>query len=263
MAYTVPMSTSTNPPPALRSDLPGNLALHFLLMGASAYGMSLLARQESSFSPLFFTIFSNICLALLAAFGARLLFRHWHWAIRFIAAMFALVMGLVLLSILTAGQHGLTLVWGFTTFDGVGLAQLTSGTAVILLALEAWSQPRIFLEDEDPYRYTPGPVSVSLANPAPRHAARLLPPRVNSRRARKESAGLKVMDARRQPRKGRLRGARAQVQLETVEEEHRCPFCLEVVVPGTPSVECDICHAVHHRDCWQVTGTCQVPHLNS
>ena len=28
------------------------------------------------------------------------------------------------------------------------------------------------------------------------------------------------------------------------------------------SVECPICHTLHHKDCWDITGTCQVPHLN-
>jgi hypothetical protein len=255
------MNSSSNPPPVLRSDLPGNVALHFLLMGAGAYGMSLVAHRENVFSPLFLTIFSSVCMALLAALGARLLFRHRHWSIRLIAALFALVMGLVALSVLTAGQYGLTLVWGFKTFDRLGLAQLTSGTAVLLLALEAWSQPRILL-DEDPYPYTPEPASVSVATPAPRRGARLKAPRAVSRQAKKGSVGLKVIDARRQPRKARLHGMQAQVQIEAAAEEHRCPFCLEVVQPGTPSVECDICHAVHHKDCWDVTGTCQVPHLN-
>lgn len=49
------------------------------------------------------------------------------------------------------------------------------------------------------------------------------------------------------------------------EEEHRCPFCLEIVEPGDPrgTVECPICHTRHHADCWSVTGICQVPHYHS
>ena len=44
--------------------------------------------------------------------------------------------------------------------------------------------------------------------------------------------------------------------------EHRCPFCLELVERSDSrgSVECSICHTLHHADCWGVTGTCQVPH---
>jgi hypothetical protein len=47
-------------------------------------------------------------------------------------------------------------------------------------------------------------------------------------------------------------------------EEHRCPYCLEPVKRNDPRgvVECDICHTLHHADCWAITGTCQVPHYN-
>jgi hypothetical protein len=47
-------------------------------------------------------------------------------------------------------------------------------------------------------------------------------------------------------------------------EEHRCPFCLEVVTRNDPRGVriCPICHTHHHADCWDVTGTCQVPHYH-
>ncbi len=53
------------------------------------------------------------------------------------------------------------------------------------------------------------------------------------------------------------------VQL-AVYEEHRCPYCLQDVSRNDPrgTVECPICHTLHHKDCWDITGTCQVPHLN-
>ncbi len=45
-------------------------------------------------------------------------------------------------------------------------------------------------------------------------------------------------------------------------EEHRCPFCLEEVNLHDPrGVEiCPICKTYHHKDCWDITGVCQVPH---
>jgi hypothetical protein len=48
-------------------------------------------------------------------------------------------------------------------------------------------------------------------------------------------------------------------------EEHRCPFCLELVEESDPAgvVICPICHAYHHKSCWDITGTCQVPHIHS
>ena len=46
--------------------------------------------------------------------------------------------------------------------------------------------------------------------------------------------------------------------------EHRCPYCLEMVEINDPQgvVICPICHSCHHKSCWDVTGTCQVPHLH-
>ena len=46
------------------------------------------------------------------------------------------------------------------------------------------------------------------------------------------------------------------------EVEHKCPYCLEIVEKNDPRgiKVCPICHTYHHADCWEVTGTCQVPH---
>ncbi len=48
-------------------------------------------------------------------------------------------------------------------------------------------------------------------------------------------------------------------------EEHRCPYCLELVKENDPAgvVVCPICHANHHKSCWDISGTCQVPHIQS
>lgn len=46
------------------------------------------------------------------------------------------------------------------------------------------------------------------------------------------------------------------------KEEMRCPYCLQIIDPKDPKgiVYCPICHAPHHKECWDITGTCQVPH---
>ena len=48
------------------------------------------------------------------------------------------------------------------------------------------------------------------------------------------------------------------------EEEHRCPYCLELVTKNDPRgiTVCPICHTQHHADCWALTGVCQVPHYH-
>ena len=45
-------------------------------------------------------------------------------------------------------------------------------------------------------------------------------------------------------------------------EEHRCPYCLEIVHKNDPRgvVICPDCGTWHHKDCWDITGSCQVAH---
>lgn len=49
---------------------------------------------------------------------------------------------------------------------------------------------------------------------------------------------------------------------EEQEEEHRCPYCLEIVrLDDYRGVKvCHICGAYHHADCWDVTGSCRASH---
>jgi ribosomal protein L37AE/L43A len=65
-------------------------------------------------------------------------------------------------------------------------------------------------------------------------------------------------------RRKRANNRKPMLQISTFEE-HRCPFCLEEVKRNDPRgiKECEVCHSMHHADCWAITGMCQVPHLNS
>ncbi|NMC46084.1 MAG: hypothetical protein GYA52_04560 [Chloroflexi bacterium] len=48
-------------------------------------------------------------------------------------------------------------------------------------------------------------------------------------------------------------------------EEHRCPYCLEEVKKNDPRgvVICPDCGTWHHKDCWDVTGSCQIAHKHA
>ena len=48
------------------------------------------------------------------------------------------------------------------------------------------------------------------------------------------------------------------------EEEHVCPYCLEEVHKNDSRgvVVCKECGTWHHKDCWDLTGTCGVAHRN-
>ena len=73
-----------------------------------------------------------------------------------------------------------------------------------------------------------------------------------------------VHTAQRVARRRNIFRHKPAVQL-AVYEEHRCPYCLEDVKRNDArgSVECPVCHTLHHKDCWDITGSCQVPHLNT
>ncbi|MDK2980383.1 MAG: hypothetical protein PWQ55_730 [Chloroflexota bacterium] len=46
------------------------------------------------------------------------------------------------------------------------------------------------------------------------------------------------------------------------EEEHVCPYCLEKVDKNEEIVICPECGTWHHKDCWDLTGSCGVAHRN-
>jgi hypothetical protein len=48
-------------------------------------------------------------------------------------------------------------------------------------------------------------------------------------------------------------------------EEHKCPYCLQPIAARDPRgvVTCPICKTRHHKDCWDITGMCQVPHYHT
>jgi hypothetical protein len=102
----------------------------------------------------------------------------------------------------------------------------------------------------------------------PRGAAQSVEPAVRvkhtRRRPRSGVRALTAADLPVHPKPRRGRGRKPRVQFAVVED-HRCPFCLDPVSRADPRgwVECEVCHALHHKDCWDITGVCQVPHLNT
>ena len=73
----------------------------------------------------------------------------------------------------------------------------------------------------------------------------------------------KARDQVVRPKRRRSR-RKPHIQFALVEE-HRCPYCLDSVTHNDARgvKECEVCHTLHHADCWAITGTCQVPHLNT
>lgn len=186
---------------------------------------------------------------------------------------------------------GSRVLFDFSKLDWADAAHLAVSLMMTVLSLQAWRRPRaaaLPVQDYEPVyepvEIAPMPVPTprvsrrSRRSPAPSNGrARLQRPgsgsarqRANSQpRARAHSnngsrATVRTMEPVLRPKKKRLFQRKPKIQLALVEE-HRCPYCLDPVSRNDPRgvKECDVCHTLHHADCWAITGVCQVPHLNT
>jgi hypothetical protein len=265
------------------SHLLRKLVLLFLLVTAAALGGVLLFRQKPDFPILLFSFFTIVTLGLIAGLGVRTVLRDAGGFVRGMAAAALVVTGLGLLGYFTEWQLGIgPLEFGRTTVDWLDLTQMVIGIDTAWITMRAWqssavrtvpathnvvSRPRRRRAVQASGAAAPRvqlPRSWSLW-PKPRVRAN---PAVRSRAATRGAPVLTFQKAQPQPirpkRRTGLFRRRPQVQL-AVTEEHRCPYCLDIVMRSDPrgTRECDVCHTLHHADCWAITGVCQVPHLNT
>ncbi len=228
-------------------------------------------------------------VGLAAGFSARRLLAGRSYALRLSTAGLAICLGLGLMNEASRGFIGIDPLHQFAhiTLEQNGLALLTSSLAA-WLALSAFVRPRteILVEPRPP-------ASLEISAPAPPISVAPAPrPRVRARRpSRRPSVrtslanwsgrvktslvslwpGRRLRGASlRQPRqriaappapKRTRRSRRTAVYFSSVET-HVCPYCLEEVTKKDPrGVQiCKVCKTWHHRDCWEITGVCQVPH---
>jgi hypothetical protein len=270
-AETMSMPSPSQPEP-LRAILLRKLFLLALSMIGVALVMAILLNQVHKAAYLLQVFASDLSLGLIAGFLARYLFRRHSAVLRFTSAYAVFILGLILLGFFSGWQAGLgPLKFGRTSVDWTGLGQLLLGVGTVILSLEAWQKPLVLVQPATEIMVQPAPVTVAppaAERPHVRTGSRSR--RTPSRRARRlarpktGSAPEIVVEAPVKPRRKRSLSRKPKLQLSRVEE-HRCPYCLELIEPKDPrgTVECKICHTLHHADCWAITGTCQVPHLNS
>ncbi len=270
----------------------------FLLVVAVSLGLVILFRQKNNVPLLLFNILADASLGLLIGLGTRFVLRQMNGFIQGVASAAMVVIGLVVLGYFTNWRTGIGplqvglinvdwLNWAhiplelplFSTskMDMIDLAQMVIGIDTAWVALRAWKRsPRSLGQNNS----SPAPrvrsrtrarsarasvtPSVSASN---NHASAAVSSRA---RVKKKKSGRPVISMRTaDPKPSRSRAwnpmrKRPELQI-AVYEEHRCPYCLEIVTRNDPrgSVECQVCHALHHKDCWDITGSCQVPHLNT
>ncbi len=286
---TATMSNSLSP----TTPGPGffrKLAVTLLFVAGIAGFMALLNVYQKNLSSFWMTVFAILGIGLASGATPRITFYQWSGFIRFFVMLLALPLGLFVLGVFTNWQMGIGPLnpWVKGIIPQDELIQLSSAFLVATVCLNAWWKPRPKIEDAEDVRgssrqreQTPPVVSMQSAQPrlsqTSSQESSAYAPKGNSRlkflkAAKARSRTIPVVNKlflthTSQPARSkhkRLFNRKPQLQI-SVFEEHRCPYCLDEVKRNDPRgvKECEVCHSLHHADCWAITGMCQVPHLNT
>jgi ribosomal protein L37AE/L43A len=265
-----------------RYHLMRKLGIVLLLVISTSLWLYILFRERRlAYPTVIQEAMAGVIIAIVAAVGSQLILSQRDAFMRIVAAMTADVAGVYLLGFVSHGKYGISQFgWLPKTMDYDGLNLIGLGLIIILFVALLFRRTKVVVIPEplqtsapiiEPDSLSSAPMepssSISISNPErPRISwSRLFtpsPPR--QQRSNGRHSGL-IQPAKVAPAMApkRRRRNKARVQLALVEE-HRCPYCLDTVVRSDPRgvKECPVCHTLHHKDCWDITGSCQVPHLN-
>lgn len=275
---------STPSPKPAGSGYVRKAILLILLEIDSAIGLFILFRYRTDYPLLGVNILTISLLGLMAGLGTRIVLRRRGFFVRFVTGTAALFIGMFVMGWLTNWRFGFgPLIFFSNAIDWIGAAKLMIGMICFFVIMQAWWK-------------RPAPASVALATPAsvvvapmpePSSHPKIKPKRraprnlhfpiisarskpAGAKKAAKAAKAPKSISSKKlskpptKPRPSLFHHRRPQVQLSKIER-HLCPFCLEPVTRNDPRgvVECDICHTLHHGDCWAIAGVCQVPHYTA
>jgi hypothetical protein len=277
----MPYSDQSMEPEQERYNLPRKLVILLLLVAASALWLYILFHERRiGYGRTVQEIACGVIIAIVAGLGAQLILSQRDGLFRFVSAMAADVAGIYLLGAISDGSYGISKFgWLPQSIDYQGLNLIGVGFLIILLMSLLFRRTKVVvipepmqvassLEESDDYAQVDPSSSISISNPVRSRVSwsRILTTPLIQNRSNGQRAG-RIKPMKAAPvitPKHRRRSRKARVQLALVEE-HRCPYCLETVTRNDPRgvVECNVCRTLHHKDCWDITGTCQVPHLNN
>jgi hypothetical protein len=221
---------------------------------AAALPLAIAGNINKTIIPFFFNVTAALCEGLFLGGCARLLLSQRTFALRLTATLLSLLAGLFYMGWLSVGYTGISpLPFPRNQLDRLALVLIASGTLGAFLALLAFrNRP-----EKTQLRTLPPEPSLRVDAVLPEPAPRAVAPAIAVRRpASRWPVNLHLRTPMRwlqdRGRDIRLLGT----------EDHRCPYCLQPVSRRDPRgiVVCPDCHTWHHKDCWSVTGMCQIPH---
>jgi hypothetical protein len=255
----------SSPPDSLYLVLSRKLVLLLLLMVTTAIGLVALLLQIRLSIPVLAFLLADAVMGLVAGFSVRWILPKKTRVLRICSAVAFIAGGLALLGWFTRWSYGIDLLRaGRTNMDWWEIGQLLLATGFALLALYAWQRPTRTAPPIMPRRTTKKlphtrrkPQKRLARTPKPKSAS----PATNQTT---QPASQAIATQPVKPKRKRTNHSKPKLLLSG-QVEHRCPYCLELIEPGDQRgvVECEICHTLHHADCWAITGACQVPHFTA
>jgi ribosomal protein L37AE/L43A len=237
--------------PQRGAELLDGLIVVFLVGLFSGIGLAFVVRANQTIVPQVLRAATSAALGVLSGLTARRALRGSRGLLRAAAALAALGVALYFLGWFSRDQAGLALPRAVLSApDWEGLLQILLGAFSALVALRAWPGPNARAQVAGRARAQAGATATRPRVTRKRRTVARWP----TLRTRLTSWVSQRSVLARRGRRIRLVGA----------EEHRCPYCLELVDGRDPRgvVVCRVCHTRHHGDCWAVTGECQVPHYH-
>lgn len=251
------------------AEMLGNLIL--TITAAVGFGVLLLIPffKNSTVDATIYDFAVAIAIGVVAGFFSRVLLSERTPLLKLISAWIATIAGMITTALITGGVIGLaTFQRSFT--DWYALSQVAVSGLAAALALTAFQKrngyqgSNIYLPSATESEEIISIPEVTAGEITPHfHARRRAnrPPARDVRVRRGQGRALIKKPAAKVVAGSKKRSRRRKVTLNGVDER-RCPYCLEPVLPRDKRgvVICPICKAYHHKDCWDITGRCQVPH---
>jgi hypothetical protein len=229
--------------------------LEVLILAAilSAAFFAAAAVLNDTTAPWLMAVTAALGEGLLLGACSRLFFRRRSVPLQWAAGCAAAALSQIVLGWLTGGLAGVDPVGSLRSGpDWAALVYVLIGAIAVTWAA-AWGR----------VRYPPPPIVPSeiLESEAAASAGKKKSRKKNKAAKERRPLGQKIRSAL-----PFLRNRRGDAEIRLVgAEEHKCPYCLQPVSPHDPRgvVTCPICKTRHHKDCWDITGMCQVPHYHT
>jgi hypothetical protein len=243
-----------------------------ILTFLAGMGLLLYFHQHQLTNPIIERSLIILVIGLMAGFATRIILRKWHIIWRILIPFIAIGLGIFLLDKIFPGNYELVFLNTRTPWSepvGIDLLQIGLGYLMGLLALFIGirrkssqrivkSQPRLKTKTKSRPKLKGGQKPIQFKT---KYIERKK--KITKKIAKKPilSWSLPLRKTTRLITTKPRRFRRKDVKL-LGETEHRCPYCLELVEKNDARgvVICPECKTWHHKDCWDITGSCQVAH---